>query len=92
MTDSRLETEEFPAPQDWLEEVCDALGLTRRKLEAVKPAISEIVSKLEDSPVSDETAITAFIIGFTAAKDGDFSPESVSARAAIVERHLEYRK
>nr|NLD41186.1 hypothetical protein [Actinomycetales bacterium] len=87
MTDSTLETEELAAPQSWIEEVCDALGMSREKLDAVKPTVAEIVQKVADTQQKGDAGLTAFMIGFAAAKDGDFSPESVAARANAV-HHL----
>lgn len=90
MTDSRLETEDVPAPQEWLEEVCDALGMSRKKLAAVRPTVAELVHTVADSPGDEDDApLTAFLIGFAAAKDGDFSPEAVKARVNVVARILE---
>lgn len=90
MTDSLLETEEQTAPQNWLEEVCDALGMSRKKLEAVRPSVASIVHTVADSPgEEDDAPLTAFLIGFAAAKDGDFSPEAVEARVRVVASILE---
>lgn len=83
----------FDAPHSWLEEVADALLVTREKLEAVTPMVAEIVHTVQDSPgEEDDAPLTAFLIGFAAAKDGDFSPEAVKARIKVVADILEKHK
>ncbi len=85
MTESKLETEELAAPQNWIEEVCDALNISRQKMQAVRPSVAELVHTVADSPGDqDDAPLTAFLIGFAAAKDGDFSPEAVQGRVKVV--------
>lgn len=90
MTDVVTDPEVLPAPQSWLEEVCDALNMKRKVLSAVTPSIVELVHHVADSPGDqDDAPLTAFLIGFAAAKDGDFSPEAVQRRVGVVARTLE---
>lgn len=90
MTDVVLDPDETPAPETWLEEVCDALHMKRKVLAAVTPSIIDLVHHVADSPGDqDDAPMTAFLIGFAAAKDGDFSAEAVQARVNVVARTLE---
>lgn len=93
MTDVVLDPDEMPAPETWLEEVCDALRMKRKVLAAVTPSIIDLVHHVADSPGDqDDAPMTAFLIGFAAAKDGDFSAESVQARVNVVARTLDKHK
>lgn len=93
MTDVVLDPEAVPAPQTWLEEVCDALHMKRKVLTAVTPSIVDLVHHVAESPGDqDDAPLTAFLIGFAAAKDGDFSAEAVQSRVNIVARVLENHK
>ncbi|HHW83158.1 MAG TPA: hypothetical protein GX743_04980 [Actinomycetales bacterium] len=89
MTDGTLETEGYAGSQDWSEKVCDALGVSRDKLDAVKPIVSDLVQKVANTHPFGDASMAAFLVGFAAAKDGDFSPESVTARVHVVEGLLE---
>ncbi|MDO5495951.1 MAG: DUF6457 domain-containing protein [bacterium] len=89
MTDSTLETEEFSGSQNWSEQVCDALGVSREKLDAVKPIVTELVQRVMETHPRGDASMAAFLVGFAAAKDGDFSPESVTSRVHIVEELIE---
>lgn len=90
MTDNVLDPEGTEAPQTWLEEVCDALNMKRKVLNAVTPSIVELAHHVSTSPGDDDDApLTAFLIGFAAAKDGDFSAESVQRRVGVVAKVLE---
>lgn len=89
MTDTALEPDAVPAPQNLVEEVSDALGLTRTKLEAVTPAVNDLITQLkQEEDTSKDCAMVAFLVGFAAAKDGDFSPEAVEARVQIATQVL----
>lgn len=93
MTELAIDPEALPAPETWLEEVCDALNMKRKVLDAVTPSIVELVHHVADSPGDqDDAPLTAFLIGFAAAKDGDFSPEAVQRRVGVVARTLERHK
>lgn len=83
----------FDTPHSWIEEVADSLLISRDKLDAVVPMVAEIVHTVQDSPGDEDDApLTAFLIGFAAAKDGDFSPEAVKARINAVAEILEGHK
>lgn len=93
MTEKVVDPVALPAAECWLEEVCDALHMKRRVLEAVTPSIVELVHHVADSPGDqDDAPMTAFLIGFAAAKDGDFSAEAVQARVNVVKKVLESHK
>jgi len=90
MTDVALEPEGLPAAETWLEEICDALHMKRKVLAAVTPSIIDLVHHVADSPGDqDDAPLTAFLIGFAAAKDGDFSAEAVQGRVNVVARTLD---
>lgn len=88
MTDHLTEADELPAPETWLEEACDALHLKRKTLAAVTPEIIELAAKVSEKLGSDDGILTAFLVGFGAAKDGDFSPASVKGRISLVDATL----
>ena len=75
---------------NWLHEVCDALNINQSKLDNVRDDLAELVHHVADTPGDqDDAPLTAFLIGFAAAKDGDFSPEAVKTRVAVVANILE---
>ena len=75
---------------NWLHEVCDALHIDHSKLDKVQEDLAELVHHVADTPGDqDDAPLTAFLIGFAAAKDGDFSPEAVQSRMAVVANILE---
>ena len=76
--------------ENWLHEVCDALNINQSKLDNVRDDLAELVHHVADTPGDqDDAPLTAFLIGFAAAKDGDFSPEAVKTRVAVVANILE---
>ena len=76
--------------ENWLHEVCDALNINQSKLDNVRDDLAELVHHVADTPGDqDDAPLTAFLIGFAAAKDGDFSPEAVKSRVAVVANILE---
>ena len=89
MTDHLTEADELPAPENWLEEAGDALHLQRKTLAAVSPEIVELVAKATEKLGTADGALTGFLVGFGAAKDGDFSRASVTSRIAALDALLE---
>ena len=92
MTDHLTEADELPAPENWLEEAGDALHLKRKTHAAVSPEIVELVAKVTAKLGSDDGALTGFLIGFGAAKDGDFSRASVTSRILALEALLDAKE
>lgn len=92
MTDNLTEADELPAPENWLEEAADALHLKRKTLVAVSPDIVELVGKVTEKLGAEDGLLTAFLVGFGAAKDGDFSPASVKSRIDVVAAALDARE
>ena len=74
----------------WLHEVCDALNINQSSLDDVQADLADLVHHVATTPGDqDDAPMTAFLIGFAAAKDGDFSPEAVKSRVAVVANILE---